>query len=116
MDSRLDKLFAGKKANWRKPYDALAKTIAKFGNDVELAPNMTYVNILRDEKKFAIVQPSSSERLDIGIKLKNVAPTKRFEAAGNWNAMVTHRVRITDAKEIDKEVVAWLKEAYNAAH
>lgn len=113
-DSRLDKLFAGKKANWRKPYDALAAKISKFGSDVKFAPNMTYVNLLRSGKKFAIVQPSAAERLDIGIKRKGVAPTKRFEAAGSWNAMVTHRVRITDAQEIDKELVTWLKEAYNA--
>jgi hypothetical protein len=57
----------------------------------------------------------SVERLDIGIKLKGVAPTDRLEAAGSWNAMVTHRVRITDPKQIDKEVLAWLKQAYDAA-
>jgi hypothetical protein len=57
----------------------------------------------------------SAERMDIGIKLKGAAPTDRFQAAGKWNAMVTHRVRITAPKEIDKEVVAWLKQAYAAA-
>ena len=29
--------------------------------------------------------------------------------------MVTHRVRISDPKQIDKEVLAWLKQAYDAA-
>jgi len=28
--------------------------------------------------------------------------------------MVTHRVRVTDPKQIDKEVLAWLKQAYDA--
>jgi hypothetical protein len=28
---------------------------------------------------------------------------------------VTHRVRIAQAKEIDAEVLAWLKQAYEAA-
>ncbi|MGQ0602216.1 MAG: DUF5655 domain-containing protein [Anaerolineales bacterium] len=106
--------FTGNKAKWRKPYDALAKKVAKFGKDAELSPNMTYINVLRHNKKFAIVQPSAT-RLDIGLKLKGVKPTKRFEAAGSWNAMVTHRVRITDGKQIDKEVLAWLKQAYEAA-
>ncbi|HZQ08801.1 MAG TPA: DUF5655 domain-containing protein [Anaerolineae bacterium] len=112
-DTRLDKLFSGSKAKWRKAYDALAAKIGKFGEDVELSPNMTYVNVLRGGKKFAIVQPSSAERLDIGIKRKGVAPSKRFEAAGSWNSMVTHRVRITDPKQIDRELLAWLKEAYD---
>ena len=40
--------------------------------------------------------------MDIGIKLKNKA-----------NAMVTHRVRITNENQIDKELINWLHEAYN---
>ena len=111
---KVDNLFAGSKAQWRKPYDALEAKVRKFGADVEIAPNMTYINLYRGAKKFAIVQ-TTTERLDIGIKLKGVAPTDRFEAAGSWNAMVTHRVRITDPKQIDKELLAWLKQAYAAA-
>jgi hypothetical protein len=29
--------------------------------------------------------------------------------------MVTHRVRIEDAKDIDAQLVGWLKRAYDAA-
>ncbi len=111
---RLGKLFAGDKAKWRTGYDALEAKIRKFGADVEIAPNMTYINLVRGTKKFGIVQVAV-ERLDIGIKLKGVPPADRFEAAGKWNAMVTHRVRISEPKQIDKEVVAWLKRAYDAA-
>ncbi len=114
-DDRLAKLFAGEKAMWRKPYAALAAKIAKFGPDVELSANMTYINVVRKLKKFAILQPSTAGRFDIGIKLNGVAPTDRLEAAGSWNAMVTHRVRISDPKQIDAEVLAWLKRAYDAA-
>ena len=113
-EDALDSLFAGNKASWRKPFDALAKKVGKFGPDVAVSAGKTYINLTRNGKKFGIVQPSVAERLDIGIKLKSVAPTKRFEAAGSWNAMVTHRVRITDPKQIDKEVLAWLKQAYDA--
>jgi len=114
-DARLAKLFAGKKAMWRRPYDVLATKISKFGPEVELSANMTYINMLRKDKKFAILQPSTAERLDIGLKLKGVKPTERLQAAGSWNAMVTHRVRISDPKQIDKEILAWLKHAYDAA-
>jgi hypothetical protein len=111
---KIGKLFAGNKAKWRKTYDALEAKVRKFGAGVEVAPNMTYINLCRGTRKFAIVQ-ATVERLDIGIKLKGVKSTKRFEAAGSWNAMVTHRVRITNAKQIDKEVLAWLQQAYDAA-
>ena len=112
-EDRIGKLFAGNKSKWRKAYAALEKQVLKFGADVEIAPNMTYINVCRGTKKFAIVQ-MTADRLDIGIKLKGVAPTEQFEAAGSWNAMVTHRVRISDPKQIDAEVLAWLRQAYDA--
>ncbi len=111
---KVAKLFAGQKSQWRKSYDTFEAKVRKFGPDVEIAPNMTYINLYRGTKKFGLVQVAV-ERLDIGIKLKGVTPTDRFEAAGSWNAMVTHRVRVSDAKQIDPEVVAWLKRAYEAA-
>jgi hypothetical protein len=107
--------FTGKKAGWREPYNALAARTLAFGSDVEIAPAKSYINLVRGARKFGIVQISAADRMDIGIKRKGVAATDRFEAAGSWNAMVTHRVRITDPTQIDAEVLAWLKLAYDAA-
>jgi hypothetical protein len=92
----------GKKAMWRAPYDALMVNITEFGSDVQAGPAKSYISLLRGEKKFGVVLVSV-ERLDIGIKLKGAAPIERLEAAGSWNAMITHRVRITDPKQIDNE-------------
>ena len=113
-NDKIDKLFTGKKAQWRQPYDNLLANLNEFGTDVDVAATSSYISLLRGSKKFGIVQPTS-ERLDIGIKLKDVAPTERFEAAGSWNNMVTHRVRISDPAQIDDDVLAWLKQAYDAA-
>ena len=112
-EDKIGKLFTGNKVKWRKAYDALETKVRKFGADIEVSPNMTYINLCRGARKFAIVQ-ATVERLDIGIKLKGVKPTGRFEAAGSWNAMVTHRVRIADPKQIDKELLTWLRQAYDA--
>ncbi len=106
--------FAGKKGSWRAPYDEMMAKVGNFGGDVTAGPGKTYISLLRGAKKFGIVQVTA-ERLDLGIKLKGVAPTERLEAGGSWNAMVTHRVRIGDAKEIDAEVFGWLEQAYAAA-
>ena len=51
----------------------------------------------------------------MGINLKGIEPTDRLEASGSFNAMVTHRVRVEAAKQVDKELVEWLKQAYEAA-
>ena len=111
-DQAITKLFSGKKEKWRKPYDALITKLSKFGKDVTVGTTSSYISLLRNGKKFGIVMPSSAERLDLGIKFKGVKPTVRLEAAGTWHNMVTHRVRIHDPKEIDKEVLTWLKQAY----
>jgi hypothetical protein len=96
---KLTALFAGKKEHWRKPAEKLIAQISKLGSDTSAAAGGTYINLLRDGKKFGILQPSSAERLDLGSKLKGKATGGRFEPAGAWNAMVTHRVRISDPKE-----------------
>jgi len=111
---QIAKHFSGNKARWRKPYDALLARIHKFGPDISVSPTNSYISILRKGKKFAIVN-ITSEHLDIGIKLKGAKTTERFQAAGAWNAMVTHRVRIDDPKEIDAEVISWLQQAYDAS-
>lgn len=114
-EQKLERLFAGKKERWRKPTEKLIERISKFGSDVRVAAGGTYINLLRGQRKFGIVQPSSVERLDIGIKLKGTPAEGRFEPAGAWNAMVTHRVRIADPTDIDADVMSWLKRAYEAA-
>ena len=114
-DDKLGKLFAGKKANWQPACAALLEQIKGFGGDVVIAPVDTYINILRVKKKFAILQISTLERIDIGIKLKSLAPTDRLELAGSWNTMVTHRVKITDSSQLDAQILEWLGMAYAAA-
>ncbi len=114
-EDKLAEHFAGGKSHWQEAYTRLAAEIGAFGADIQFSPNQSYINLQRAGKKFALVQISSPERIDIGIKLKGVAPGGRFEAAGSWNAMVTHRVRIGSAAEIDGEVLDWLRQAYAAA-
>ena len=114
-DSLVKTQYAGTKAALKPLYDALLSAIQKFGKDVEVAPKKAYVS-LRRKKQFAILQPSTATRLDVGINMKGVEPKGRLEASGSFNAMVSHRVRITDAKEIDKELLGWLKQAYQEAN
>lgn len=106
--------YAGGKAALRPIYDALAAAVAAFGSDVELAPKKTYVS-LRRSKQFGLIQPSTATRLDVGIQLKGVAPSGRLEASGSFNAMVSHRVRVERAEEVDAELVGWLRQAYERA-
>ena len=95
-------------------YDKLISSVSKFGKDVEVSPKKGYVS-LRRSKQFAIVQPSTKTRVDVGLNLKGEKPNQRLEASGSFNAMVSHRVRVTNIKEIDAELIGWLKRAYQSA-
>ncbi|MCB0554473.1 MAG: DUF4287 domain-containing protein [Phaeodactylibacter sp.] len=98
----------------RPLYDKLAETAKGFGADLEIAPKKAYVS-LRRSKQFAIIQPSTKTRLDLGLNLKGVEPEGRLEAAGSWNAMCSHRIRLANPEDVDTQVLKWLKMAYDNA-
>jgi predicted transport protein len=106
--------YSGKKQTLRPIYDALLKQLAKFGADVEIAPKQAYVS-LRRNKQFALIQPSTATRVDVGINLKGAKPTKRLEASGSFNGMVSHRVRLSSIDDVDAQLAGWLRKAYDAS-
>jgi hypothetical protein len=106
--------YAGPKAALKPIYEALVAKLQRFGPDVELSPKKGYIS-LRRSKQFGLIQPSTATRLDVGLNLKGVPPAGRLEASGSFNAMCTHRVRVTAAKEVDSELLGWLKQAYDRA-
>jgi len=113
-DEKVDNHFMGGKGSWRPAYDDLLNQMQQFGPDVAVAPTSSYISILRNDKKFAVVQVTTN-RLDIGIKLPGTPVEGRFEESGRWNAMVTHRIRIDAAEQIDAEVLERLRQAYERA-
>jgi Domain of unknown function (DUF4287)/Domain of unknown function (DUF5655) len=106
--------YDGPKAALKPIYDRLVAICEGFGDDVELSPKKGYVS-LRRAKQFASIHPSTVTRVDLGIKLRDSAPKGRLEAAGSWNGMVSHRVRLEKLADVDAEVKAWLKAAYDQA-
>jgi hypothetical protein len=113
-DEKISALFGASKQHWRRPCESAIAKIKEFGSDAGAGVGGTYINLLRAGRKFAILQPSSSDRLDIGIKLKGASADERFEAAGSWNTALTHRVRIHEPGQIDRAVFSWLRRAYDA--
>ncbi len=113
-DAAIDAWFEGEKSAIRPIYEAVMAAVRALGADVELAPKKAYMSVRRS-KQFACVHPSTKTRLDLGLQLKGVAPAGRLEAAGSWNAMVSHRVRLESVAQFDAEVRGWLQAAYAAA-
>ncbi len=110
-ESLVDLQYSGNKSGLRPIYDAIIEGVSEFGEDVEIAPKKAYVSLLR-RKQFAIVQPPTKTRVDVGINLKGTEPEGRFEASGSFNAMVSHCVQITDSKDVEDELKQRLNKAY----
>ncbi len=110
----VDAQYKGPKADLRPIYEALIGMVQKFGKDIEVSPKKTYVS-LRRNKQFALIQPSTKDRIDVGINLKGERAGKRLEASGSFNAMVSHRVRLTRKVDVNSELKCWLRKAYDAA-
>ena len=108
----ISKQYQGKE-NFKPVYDKLIKEIAKFGKDVEIAPKNTYVS-LRRKKQFAILNPATKTRFEVGINLKGQDPKGKLEAEKS-NAMCSHKINLTNISDIDKEVIEWIKTAYDNA-
>ena len=102
------------KENLKTIYNLLISKILKFGNDIEIAPKKANVS-LRRKKQFALIQPSTKSRIDLGLKFKDKEYTNRLESSGPFGSMCTHRVQITEANQVDIELINWLKEAYENA-
>lgn len=108
----LDEIYVGPKAALRPIHEKLMAAIGKFG-EFEVAPKKGYVS-LRRSKQFAMLGPATNTRFEVGLNMKGVAPTARLEEQPP-KSMCQYKVKLTDAAQVDAELIAWIRTAYDAA-
>ncbi len=108
----LTEIYAGPKAELRPIHDKVMQAVAKFGG-FEVAPKKGYVS-LRRKKQFAMITPATKTRVEIGLNMKGVKATARLQAlpAGG---MCQYKVDLMKVGEVDAELIAWIKQAYDSA-
>jgi len=111
-DDLISKQYTGKE-HFKPIYDKLISEIQTFGNDIEIAPKNAYVS-LRRKKQFVTLNPATKTRFEVGINLKGQEPKGKLEAE-KPNAMCSHKINLADLKDIDKEVIEWIRTAYDNA-
>jgi len=112
QDDLITKQYQGKE-HFKPVYDRLISEIQTYGNDIEIAPKNTYVS-LRRKKQFALLNPATKTRFEIGIILKGQEASGKLEAE-KPNSMCSHKISITELNDLDPEVFAWIKKAYDGA-
>lgn len=108
----LDALYVGAKAALRPIHESLLLHLKGFG-EFETAPKQKYVSYRR-KKQFAMIGPATNARVDLGLNIKELPASPRLEKlpAGQ---MCSYRVKITDVAQVDEELVAWVRAAFDAA-
>jgi hypothetical protein len=108
----LDEIYAGPKASLRPIHEAFMQAIEGFGA-FEVAPKKAYVS-LRRKKQFAMIGPATNSRVEVGLNMKGVEGGDRLLAQPP-GGMCQYKVKLTRADEVDAELLAWVREAFDSA-
>jgi hypothetical protein len=111
-DDVVNALYTGAKADLRPIHGRLMAEIAQFGA-FEIAPKKGYLS-LRRKKQFAMIGPATNTRVEVGLNMKGVDATARLAEMPS-GGMCNYKVKVTDVAEVDAELIAWIKRAYESA-
>lgn len=90
---------------------ALAPTLG----EVAAQARKTYVTLVSPRRTFAVVKPATKRRVDLGLRLDGVKPSGRLEAAKDLgNERIHVRIGLASPEDVDDEVVALLRRAYQS--
>ena len=109
----LDAQFGGDKAALRPVYARLVREVKKLGKDVHVAVRKTQTTFSRGAT-FAIAKAPTRTRIDLGLRLPGVKPTRRLETTKAFSDNATHCVRLTAPGDVDRQLENWLEAAYEA--
>jgi len=111
-DDVISEIYSGAKADLQRIHERLMTAINKFG-PFEIAPKKGYIS-LRRKKQFAMIGPATKTRVEVGLNMKGVKGTERLLEM-KPGGMCQYKVIITDAKEVDQQLIDWIRQAYDSA-
>ena len=111
-DEVLDEIYSGAKADLRPIHDRLMAAINQIG-EFEVVPKKGYVS-LRRKRQFAMIGPVTKTRIEVGINSKTLEATDRLIGMPP-GGMCQFKVNVTEASQVDAELIAWIRQAYDSA-
>jgi hypothetical protein len=109
-----DELVAGQYADrpqLRPVLDAVLAALPALGL-VTVQARKTLVSVATQRRVFAVVQATTKNRVDLGLRLDHEGPGGRLLAARDLGA-ATVRIPLTRPEDLDAEVLGWLRHAYD---
>jgi hypothetical protein len=112
-EERLAAQYANEKAALRPICDKLIAVVRMLGKDITVNVLQAYVAVIR-RHQFAVIRPSTDAWVDLGLVLPGFEQTPRLQVAGAvGSARTTHRIALHSPDDVDDDVIAWLKVAYD---
>jgi hypothetical protein len=108
----LASIYNGAKESLRPIHEKLMDAIQKFG-EFETAPKKTYIS-LRRARQFAMIGPATNTQVEVGLNMKGITPTDRL-IEQKPGGMCQYKVRLSSVNEVNEELIAWMKTAYDSA-
>lgn len=113
-EDQVDAQYKGKKKILRPIYERILDIAQSFGDDIAVNLRKSYVALSR-RRQFAVIAPSTNNRVDLGLRLGDRPFSSRLKEAGGFGSgSITHKVALTAVDEVDEEVRTWLHTAYEA--
>jgi predicted transport protein len=110
VEEYVDAQYTGARASLRPLFDAVRDAALALGNDVVVEGRGTYVPFVR-RRQFAAVAAATATRIDLGLRLPDPPAGDRLQPA-TAPGQATHRVQLFSVADVDDEVRALLRAAY----
>jgi hypothetical protein len=109
-DELIDAQYADR-PQLRPVLDAVLAALPALGQ-VTVQARKTMVSLVGPRRTFAVVQATTKNRVDLGLRLDNDKPGGRLLVARDIGA-ANLRIPLTGPGDFDEEVLGWLRRAYD---
>jgi Family of unknown function (DUF5990)/Domain of unknown function (DUF5655) len=109
-DELIDAQYADR-PQLRPVLDAVLAALPALG-PVTVQARKTLVSLVGPRRTFAVVQATTKNRVDLGLRLDDEKPGGRLLAARDIGA-ANLRIPLTGPGDLDEEALGWLRRAYN---
>lgn len=113
MLASADELIDGQYADrplLRPILDAILRSIVALG-PVTIQARKTYVSLVSPRRTFARVQPTTRQRVDLGLRLEGLQPAGRLQPSKIHETMPL-QISLMTPDDVDEEVLGWLQRTY----
>ncbi|HET9848381.1 MAG TPA: DUF5655 domain-containing protein, partial [Candidatus Dormibacteraeota bacterium] len=93
--------------------EAILAALPTVGSVITVQARKTYISLVSERRTFAVVQATTKNRVDLGLRLQGAKPAGRLlSGKGVGNGSMSVKLALNTVAELDDGAIAVLKRAY----